>query len=133
MPGKPVDDLTADLADTGVDSGRLAKAVGEFGGYLAANASAVPNNGQRRLAGETISISFVESAVNQVVSKRMVKSSRCDGAPAARTYYSRSAPGSSTTPSPTTTTDAGTPASPTPTSRTRPRSLPRFVPLSVFR
>src|SRR5664279_3084005 len=58
------------------------------------------------------------------------KSSRCDGPPVARTCYSRSAPGSSTAPSPT-TTDAGTPASPTPrTGRTRPDSLPRFVPLS---
>ena len=52
------------------------------------------------------------------------------GAPVARTYCSRSAPAFSTTPLPT-TTDAGTPASPTPTGRTRPNSLPRFVPLST--
>ena len=52
---------------------RLAKAVREFGGYLAANACAIPNYGERRRAGETISTSFVESAVNQVISKRMVK------------------------------------------------------------
>jgi hypothetical protein len=31
------------------------------------------NYGERRRAGETISTSFVESAVNQVISKRMVK------------------------------------------------------------
>ena len=70
-----VDDLTADLADAdaSVESGKLAKAVREFGGYLAANAPAIPNYGERRLAGETISTSFVESAVNQVISKRMVK------------------------------------------------------------
>jgi hypothetical protein len=68
-----IDDLTADLADTGVESGKLARAVREFGGYLAANAYAIPNYGERRLAGETISTSFVESAVNQVISKRMVK------------------------------------------------------------
>jgi hypothetical protein len=68
-----VDDLTFDLADVGVESGKLARAVREFGGYLAANASAIPNYGERRLAGETISTSFVESAVNQVISKRMVK------------------------------------------------------------
>src|SRR5664279_1685274 len=60
------------------------------------------------------------------------KSSRCAGAPAARTYYCRSAPASSTTPSPT-TTDAGTPTSPTqPIKSTWPRNLPRFVPLSQF-
>ena len=69
-----VDDLTTDLTDdVGVESGKLAKAVREFGGYLAANACAIPNYGERRLAGETISTSFVESAVNQVISKRMVK------------------------------------------------------------
>jgi hypothetical protein len=70
-----VDDLTTDLTDTDtvVESGKPAKAVREFGGYLAANASAIPNYGERRRAGETISTSFVESAVNQVISKRMVK------------------------------------------------------------
>jgi len=68
-----VDDLTTDITDVGVESGKLAKAVREFGGYLAANAPAIPNYGERRLAGETISTSFVESAVNQVISKRMVK------------------------------------------------------------
>ena len=70
-----VDDLTTDLTDTDtvVESGKLAKAVREFGGYLAANACAIPNYGERRLAGEAISTSFVESAVNQVISKRMVK------------------------------------------------------------
>ena len=69
-----VDDLTTDLTtDVGVESGKLAKAVREFGGYLAANACAIPNYGERRLAGEAISTSFVESAVNQVISKRMVK------------------------------------------------------------
>src|SRR5664280_1493613 len=52
---------------------KLAKAVREFGGYLAANASAIPNFGERYRAGEIISTSFVESAVNQVISKRMVK------------------------------------------------------------
>jgi len=52
---------------------KLAKAVREFGGYLAANASAIPNYGERYRAGEIISTSFVESAVNQVISKRMVK------------------------------------------------------------
>jgi len=68
-----IDELNADLADTAGESGKLTKAVREFGGYLAANASAIPNYGERRLAGETISTSFVESAVNQVISKRMVK------------------------------------------------------------
>ena len=40
-----VDDLTTDLTDTDtvVESGKLAKAVREFGGYLAANAAVIPN------------------------------------------------------------------------------------------
>jgi hypothetical protein len=71
-----VDDLTTDLAD--IDAGRveldkLAKAMREFGGYLSANACCIPNYAERRLAGEAISTAFVESTVNQVISKRMVK------------------------------------------------------------
>jgi hypothetical protein len=50
-----VDDLTTNLTDVGDESGKLAKAIREFGGYLAANASAIPNYGERRLAGEIIS------------------------------------------------------------------------------
>jgi len=75
-----VDDITTDLEgeDTGGQQDKdrqdkLAKAVREFGGYLAANASTIPNYGERYRAGEIISTSFVESAVNQVISKRMVK------------------------------------------------------------
>ena len=45
-----LDDLTTDPTDVGVESGKPAKAVREFGGYLAANASAIPNYGERRLA-----------------------------------------------------------------------------------
>ena len=33
----------------------------------------IPNYGERHRAGETISTAFAESAVNQVISKRMVK------------------------------------------------------------
>jgi len=68
-----IDELNADLADTGGESGKLTKAVREFGGYLAANASAIPNYGERRLAGETISTSFVESAVNQVIPSAILR------------------------------------------------------------
>ncbi len=38
--------------------------------YIRANADRIPNYGERHRAGETISSSFVESAVNQVISKR---------------------------------------------------------------
>jgi hypothetical protein len=126
-----VDDLTTDLTDTDADadadagavveSGKLTRTVREFGGYLAANASAIPKYGERRRAGETISTSFVESAVNQVISKRMVQKAPDAMEPPRR------AP---TTPDPHPATQrhprrgstgAGTPDSPTPTTRkTRP-------------
>ena len=38
-----------------------------------ANAGRIPNYGERHRAGEAISTAFTESAVNQVISKRMVK------------------------------------------------------------
>jgi hypothetical protein len=47
--------------------------VTEFGGYIRANAEWIPNYGERHRADEAISNAFVESAVNQVVSKRVVK------------------------------------------------------------
>jgi hypothetical protein len=49
------------------------KALAEFGGYIGANAGSIPNYGERHRGAEAISNAFVESAVNQVVSKRMVK------------------------------------------------------------
>ena len=88
---------------------KLLKAVHEFDSYLRANAGRIPNYGERRRAGEAISTAFTESTVNQVISKRMVKNSKCAGHRAVPTCYCRYAPESSTTPSPT-TTDAGIPA-----------------------
>jgi hypothetical protein len=133
-----VDDIATDLEDedTGGQQDRdrldkLAKAVREFGGYLAANASAIPNYGERYRAGEIISTSFVESAVNQVISKRMVKKQQMRWSPRGahlllqiRTRvlndtladdYRRWYPDFTHTPP----------------GRSKPRSLPRFVPLSV--
>ena len=42
-------------------------------GYIRANHAWIPNYGERYRQGDTISSAFVEPAVNQVVSKRMVK------------------------------------------------------------
>ena len=53
--------------------GKLLAAVHEFDSYIRANAERIPNYGERRRAGEAISTAFTESAVNQVISKRMVK------------------------------------------------------------
>ena len=65
--------LDADCGDDSSEQRKLSKAVAEFGGYIRANATSIPNYGERFRAGETISSAFVESAVNQVVSKRVVK------------------------------------------------------------
>jgi hypothetical protein len=52
---------------------KLLTAMREFDTYIRANAGRIPNYGERRRAGEAISTAFTESAVNQVISKRMVK------------------------------------------------------------
>jgi hypothetical protein len=70
-----VEDITADLEILNPDGEptKLLKAVREFDSYLRANTGRIPNYGERRRAGEAISTAFVESTVNQVISKRMVK------------------------------------------------------------
>jgi len=45
----------------------------EFRTYIENNSGLIPNYGERYRQGETISTAFVESKVNQVVSKRMSK------------------------------------------------------------
>ena len=65
--------LDVDNEDASPEQRKLSKAVSEFGGYIRANGAWIPNYGERYRCGEAISSAFVESAVNQVVSKRMVK------------------------------------------------------------
>ena len=62
-----------DLEEHSQEQRKLLKAVREFGIYITANRTFIPNYGDRYRHGETISTAFVESAINQVVSKRMVK------------------------------------------------------------
>ncbi len=52
---------------------KLNKAVLEFRGYIAANRAFIPNYGDRYRYGDTITTAFVESTVNEVISRRMVK------------------------------------------------------------
>ena len=70
-----IDDLIFDLDITEPypEQARLLNAVREFDSYIRANAGRIPNYGERQRAGEAISTAFTESAVNQVISKRMVK------------------------------------------------------------
>ena len=73
---KRIEFLEWDLEEWGQDSETAAKllaAVQEFGHYIEVNRNAIPNYGDRYRHGEMISTAFVESAVNQIVSKRMVK------------------------------------------------------------
>ena len=52
---------------------KLFQAVSEFHHYVEVNRAFIPNYGDRYRHGERIATSFAESAVNQVISKRMVK------------------------------------------------------------
>jgi len=52
---------------------RLSQAVDEFETYISLNEPFIPNYGERYRHGERISTAFVESTVNEVISRRMVK------------------------------------------------------------
>jgi len=65
--------------DIGTDSARaeaLQEKLDEFMNYITTNVAAIPNYADRHRHGEPIATGFVESAVNQVVSKRLVKKQR---------------------------------------------------------
>ena len=64
---------------TGENSGKLRKALDEFDTYVAVNEALIPNYGERWRNEESIATGFVESAVNQIVSKRFAKKQRCSG------------------------------------------------------
>ncbi len=70
-----MDDLAMDLdpEEPTAKEVTLLKKLEEFETYIRNNAGFIPNYGERWRYGETISTAFVESTVNQVVSKRMVK------------------------------------------------------------
>jgi hypothetical protein len=70
-----VQDLETDLdvEEPSISQAKLLTAVRELGGYIQANTGRVPNYGERYRASDTISTAFVESAVNQIISKRIVK------------------------------------------------------------
>ena len=52
---------------------KVADSVSEFETYIRNNREFIPNFGERRPQGETISTAFVESTINQVVSRRFIK------------------------------------------------------------
>jgi hypothetical protein len=52
---------------------KLSVGLAEFATYIRNNRESIPNFGERYRQGETISTAFVESTINQVVSRRFVK------------------------------------------------------------
>ena len=52
---------------------KVADSLSEFETYIRNNREYIPNFGERRRQKETISTAFVESTINQVVSRRFVK------------------------------------------------------------
>jgi len=65
----------------GESTARMLKYVRELDTYIANNAPLIVNYGERYRNGERISTGFVESAINQVVSKRMVKKQQMQWTP----------------------------------------------------
>ncbi len=71
-----IEDLELDVENVEVlpePGKKLAQAVGEFHTDIRLNAPFIPNYGERRRNQDTIVSGFVESAVNQMISKRMGK------------------------------------------------------------
>jgi hypothetical protein len=60
---------------------KLRQGIGEFETYIRNNIEFIPNFGERYRQGETIRTAFVESTINQVVSKRFVKKQRMQWTP----------------------------------------------------
>ena len=52
---------------------KLWKAINELYGYIKINSQFIPTRGKRYRYGECISTAFVESTVNEVISKRRIK------------------------------------------------------------
>jgi hypothetical protein len=70
-----VDDLEVEIFDGNdrAEIKKLFKLVREFETYISNNSGYIPNYGERWRNGEAIATGFVESTVNQVITKRFVK------------------------------------------------------------
>ena len=77
---QPVSDLAASSASA-ASAARMLKYVQELDTYITNNAGYIVNYGERYHSGERISTGFVESTINQVVSKRMVKKQQMQWTP----------------------------------------------------
>jgi hypothetical protein len=70
---RTLEDLTWDIGTESPRAEALQDKLEEFMNYIDTNVAAIPNYADRHRHGEPIATGFVESAVNQVVSKRLVK------------------------------------------------------------
>jgi hypothetical protein len=68
-----LEDLTWDIGTESDRAQEVQTKLEEFMNYVTANLASIPNYADRHRHGEPIATGFVESAVNQVVSKRFVK------------------------------------------------------------
>lgn len=68
-----LEDLSWDIGNESERAEVVHDKLEEFISYITANLESIPNYADRHRHGEPIATGFVESAVNQVVSKRMVK------------------------------------------------------------
>jgi hypothetical protein len=68
-----LEDLSWDIGNKSERAEVVHDKLEEFISYITANLESIPNYADRHRHGEPIATGFVESAVNQVVSKRMVK------------------------------------------------------------
>jgi hypothetical protein len=71
---------------------KLRKALDEFDTYIVVNEALIPNYGERWRNEEAIATGFVESAVNQIVSKRFAKKQQMQQDSPARRLLSPSVP-----------------------------------------
>ena len=79
-----VDGLLCELDLRGSHSpaiAKLSRSITEFATYVRNNRNFIPNFGERYRQGDTISTAFVESTINQVVSKRFVKKQQMQWTP----------------------------------------------------
>ena len=73
LDGLQMDVESATFETKDETGGKLLKQIEELHTYVERNQAFLPNYGERYRHGERIASGFVESAINQVVSKRMVK------------------------------------------------------------
>jgi hypothetical protein len=69
------------LQSGSAEAARMLKYVRELETYISNNAGSIVNYGERYRNGERISTGFVESTINQVISKRMVKKQQMQWTP----------------------------------------------------